>query len=455
MKFTEFDLHDEILMCLQDMGFEEATPIQEEAIPIIMDGHDLIACAQTGTGKTAAFLIPTIDILDGIAGKHIKGLVLCPTRELAMQIDAACEGLTYHTYVSNLAVFGGNKGGDDFSRQKAAFMNGADIVIATPGRLLQHISLGYVDLSKLEFLILDEADRMLDMGFLGDIMRVLSGANENRQSLMFSATMPPKIRDLAKKILRNPKQVNIAVSKPAAGITQTAYCVYDKQKIPLITSLFKSKEVESVIVFASRKSNVDRIAKVLQGLGLDARGMHSDRDQTERETIVNAFRNRQFPIMVATDIMSRGIDIDGLSHVINFDVPGDPEDYVHRIGRTARADAKGEAITFINEDDMRNFARCEQLIEREIPKEELPDSLGKGPRYDPRSGRSGKFGGRKGGGHGGGRGGSGGRGGYKGGGGGKNRGGYGGGNRNNQRNEQGGDGNRGGNGGGNRNNQRN
>lgn len=371
-------------MGLNDMGFDEATPIQEQAIPVILKGHDLIACAQTGTGKTAAFLIPTIDILDGIGGNHIKGLILCPTRELAMQIDEACEGLAYHSYVRSFPVFGGNKGGDDFSRQKAAFLQGADIVIATPGRLLQHISLGYVDLSKLEFLILDEADRMLDMGFIGDIRRIISFCNDKRQSLLFSATMPPKIRELAQEILHSPSEINIAISKPAAGIDQKAYCVYDNQKVKLVQHVMKDAQVESVIIFASRKHAVDKIAKALVDLGLDARGMHSDRDQTEREEIVNAFKNKQFPILVATDIMSRGIDIDQLSHVINFDVPADPEDYVHRIGRTARADSTGEAITFITEDDMRNFSRIEHMIEREIPKIPLPEELGPGPEYNPR-----------------------------------------------------------------------
>lgn len=418
MKFTEFDLHDEILLGLKDMGFEEATPIQEQAIPVILKGHDLIACAQTGTGKTAAFLIPVIDILDGIPGTHIKGLILGPTRELAMQIDEACEGLAYHSYVRSFPVFGGNKGGDDFSRQKAAFLQGADIVIATPGRLLQHISLGYVDLTKLEFLILDEADRMLDMGFISDIRRIISFCNEKRQSLLFSATMPPKIRELAQEILHYPEEISISISKPAAGIVQRAYCVYDDQKIRLVQHIMKELQVESVIIFASRKTSVDKITKALQELGLEARGMHSDRDQSEREEIVNAFKNKQFPILVATDIMSRGIDIDQLSHVVNYDVPGDPEDYVHRIGRTARADSTGEAITFINEDDMRNFGRIEAMIEMEINKVPVPEHLGAGPEYNPRhrgTGRGGRGGGRDGrGGGGGGR--EGGRGGQGGGG---------------------------------------
>jgi ATP-dependent RNA helicase RhlE len=426
LKFTEFGLHEEILMGLKDMGFENATPVQEMAIPIILDGNDLIACAQTGTGKTAAFLIPTIDILDDVPGGHIKCLILCPTRELAVQIDKECEGLAYHSYVSSFPVYGGNKGGDDFSRQKSAFTQGADIVVATPGRLLQHIGLGYVDLSKVEFLILDEADRMLDMGFVADIQRIISYLPENRQNLLFSATMPPKIREFAADILHQPKEISLKVSKPAEGITQTAYCVHDEQKVPLVCHLMKEKKVESVIIFCSRKNSVDRIVRALVAQGLDARGMHSDRDQTERETIVNDFKNKKFSVMVATDIMSRGIDIEGLSHVINYDVPPDPEDYVHRIGRTARADAKGEAITFINEDDMMRFGRIERLIERELPKEALPGGFKEGPIYNPKS--RGRFGGgggdRRGGG---GRGGSRGGGGNRGGGGGGSRGGGGGG----------------------------
>ncbi|MFN8396771.1 MAG: DEAD/DEAH box helicase [Bacteroidia bacterium] len=393
MKFSEFDLHDEILMGLQDMGFENATPVQEQAIPIILEGNDLIACAQTGTGKTAAFLIPTIDILDDVPGPHIKCLILVPTRELAIQIDKECEGLCYHTYVSCFPVYGGNKGGDDFGRQKAAFTQGADIVIATPGRLLQHIGLGYVDLSKVEFLILDEADRMLDMGFIIDIQRIISYLPENRQNLLFSATMPPKIKEFASEILKNPREISLKVSKPAENITQNAYCVWDEQKVSLVCHLMKEKEIESVIIFASRKTNVDRIAKALKAQGLDVRGMHSDRDQSEREEIINDFKNKKFPVLVATDILSRGIDIDELSHVINYDVPPDPEDYVHRIGRTARADAKGEAITFITEDDMQRFGRIEKLIEREIPKSPLPGGFKEGPVYNPKLRGRGGFGG--------------------------------------------------------------
>jgi superfamily II DNA/RNA helicase len=383
LKFDEFGLHPEILSGLRDMGFESATPVQEMAIPIILEGHDLIACAQTGTGKTAAFLIPTIDILDDIPGKHIKCLILCPTRELAVQIDRECEGLCYHTYVSSAAVYGGNKGADDFNRQKAAFTSGSDIVVATPGRLLQHISLGYVDFSGVEFLILDEADRMLDMGFVADIQRIISFLPEKRQNLLFSATMPNSIRSFAAEILKNPKSITLKVSKPAEGINQSAYCVFDDQKIALVSNLMKARKIESVIIFASRKNSVDRIVRALGREGLDARGMHSDRDQTEREEIINDFKNKKFPVLVATDILSRGIDIDGLSHVINYDVPPDPEDYVHRIGRTARADATGEAITFINEDDMQRFGSIERLIERELEKTPLPEGFGEGPEYAP------------------------------------------------------------------------
>lgn len=411
MKFTDFELHDEILYGLQDMGFESPTPIQAEAIPIIMDGYDLIGCAQTGTGKTAAFLIPLIDVLDGIEGDHVKSLILCPTRELAQQIDRAAEGLRYHSGVSSIPVYGGNKGGDNFTRQKAALESGADIIISTPGRLLQHLSLGYVDLSQVEFLILDEADRMLDMGFLGDIMRIISFLPEDRQTLLFSATMPKKIRQLAKDILFKPKEINLKVSKPAEGITQMVYSVYDNQKIGTLKHIFEEQEVQSMIIFASRKSSVEQITKTLKAKGYDVAAMHSDRDQSERENTINDFKNRKVKTLVATDILSRGIDVKGLSHVVNYDVPPDPEDYVHRIGRTARADKTGVAITFVNPDDQRRFARCERLIERDLEKLAPPGDLGEGPEYkgfgDRRRGGGGGQGRHKG------RGGKGGRGGNR------------------------------------------
>jgi len=446
LKFTEFDLHDEVLDGLEDMGFEEATPIQEQAMPVILDGYDLIACAQTGTGKTAAFLIPLIDILDGLDGKHTKGLILCPTRELAQQIDRACEGLTYHTRISSVSVYGGNKGGNDFSRQKEAIQQGADIIIATPGRLIQHITLGYMDFSKLEFLILDEADRMLDMGFLPDLQRIIYHLPKDRQTLLFSATMPPKIRKLAKEILEKPKEISIAISKPAAGINQMIFSAYETQKIAILKHVFKTQDVKSMIIFASRKSTVDQITKTLKSMNFDVEAMHSDRDQMERERIMNDFKNHAVRILVATDIVSRGIDVSNLSHVVNFNVPPDPEDYVHRIGRTARADTTGVAVTFVNPDDQFRFSKIERLIERELEIQPMPEHIGEGPVYD-RSQKKKRFGNKGGGYKKGGRGG----GGYRGKGGnnrGKGGGGRsgGGGNRN-----SGGGGNRSGGGGGNRN----
>jgi len=419
------------------MGFESPTPIQAEAIPIILDGYDLIGCAQTGTGKTAAFLIPLIDVLDGIQGNHIKSLILCPTRELAQQIDQAAEGLRYHTGIGSIPVYGGNKGGNNFSIQKSALESGSDIVIATPGRLLQHLSLGYVDLSQLEFLILDEADRMLDMGFLGDIMRIISFMPEDRQTLLFSATMPRKIRELAKEILYKPKEINIKVSKPAEGITQMVYSIYDTQKLGTLKHIFQTQDVQSMIIFCSRKSSVDQITKVLKSRGYDVEAMHSDREQMEREKIINDFKNGKLRTLVATDILSRGIDVEGLSHVVNYDVPPDPEDYVHRIGRTARADKTGAAITFVNPDDQRRFARCEKLIETNLEKLPPPEGLGEGPEYKGFGG--GRGGGGRGGGGRGGGGRKGGKGGYRKGGRNKGRGGKGGPN-NKNRNQRGGSG---------------
>ena len=394
MRFTEFDLHDEVLDGLESMGFENATPIQEEAIPVILEGNDLIACAQTGTGKTAAFLIPLIDILEEIPGKFIKSLILCPTRELAMQIDRACEGLCYFSAVSSVPIYGGNKGGNDFSRQKAAIEQGSDILVATPGRLIQHLTLGYLDLSQVEFLILDEADRMLDMGFLPDLQRIINHLPEDRQTLMFSATMPHKIRKFAKEILYKPKEISIAVSKPAAGINQQIFSVYENQKLPLLKHIFKTEDVKSMIIFASRKSNVDQITKSLKGMNFDVAAMHSDRDQSEREQIMNDFKNHQIRILVATDILSRGIDVDSLSHVVNYNVPPDPEDYVHRIGRTARAGETGAAITFVTEEDQFKFSRIEKLIERKMDMAEMPEHIGEGPEYVRHGKRGGGFKGR-------------------------------------------------------------
>lgn len=390
MRFSEFNFCDELLDGLDAMGFEEATPIQEQAIPIIMKGSDIIACAQTGTGKTAAFLLPILDKITRSKDKgKINTLVIAPTRELALQIDQQVEGFGYFLGVSSLAVYGGGDG-MSWEQQKTALTQGADIIIATPGRLLSHIGLGYVKFDDVEHLILDEADRMLDMGFFEDITSIVSNLPEERQNLLFSATMPPKIRTLAKKILKEPEQINIALSKPAEGVLQAAYLVFDDNKTALLTDLIKDKKdaYQSIIVFASTKRLVSQIAKDLKRAGVPAKAISSDLEQTEREEVLLSFKNRKTQVLVATDIMARGIDIKEINLVVNFDVPGDAEDYVHRIGRTARADATGVALTFINKKDQGKFHSIETLIEQQVPKIKTPEHIGKSPEYNPRTKKS-------------------------------------------------------------------
>lgn len=364
------------------MGFNKATPIQEQAIPFILDGKDLIACAQTGTGKTAAYLLPILNKISKEHNENIDTLIVAPTRELALQIDQALEGFAYFTSVSSIAVYGGGDG-MSFEREKKALMQGANIIIATPGRLIAHLIMGYVKFDNIKHLILDEADRMLDMGFNEDIIRIINYLPAKRQTLLFSATMPPKIRTLAKRILVNPEQINIALSKPAEGILQAAYMVYNNQKVELIKDLLKGKDLISVLIFSSTKSNVKVIEKELIKNGFPARAIHSDLDQKERESVLIDFRNRKIRILVATDILARGIDIEGISLVINYDVPDDAEDYIHRIGRTARAESTGIALTFVNEFDQQKLYQIENLIEKEINKIPLPEFIGKGPLYEP------------------------------------------------------------------------
>jgi ATP-dependent RNA helicase RhlE len=394
VKFIDLDFQPEVQDGLDAMGFGDATPIQEQAIPVIMQGKDLIACAQTGTGKTAAYLLPILNALLEKSHPGVDTLILAPTRELALQIDQQIEGFSYYTNASSIAVYGGNDG-IVFEREKRALTQGADIVIATPGRLLSHLNLGYVKVNTLRHLVLDEADRMLDMGFYDDLLKIISFLPKQRQTVLFSATMPPRIRDLAKHILSDPAQINIAISKPAEGIVQAAYLVYDAQKNELVKDLLQGKELESVIIFSSTKSNVKVLEKELQKLGIGAKAIHSDLEQAEREEVMRDFKNRRTKVLVATDIVSRGIDIEGISLVINYDVPRDAEDYIHRIGRTARADKTGVAITFINDKDQHYFARIEALIEKDIHKIPLPPQLGTGPEYNPKkkrefSGRPGK-----------------------------------------------------------------
>ena len=388
VRFDEMPLHPDVLDALDAMGFEGATPIQAAAIPTILKGKDLMGVAQTGTGKTAAFLLPVIDrILDMPDNGKVKALIVVPTRELAMQIDQAVEGFGYYAKVTSLAIYGGGSG-HDFSREKKALTKGADIIIVTPGRFLSHLNLGYVDLSELSCLILDEADRMLDMGFLGDIMRIAEKCRKERQTLLFSATMPDRIDTLALELLNNPETVKLALSKPAEKIKQGAYILFDHQKDAVLVDLLKNRNVSSGIVFTSRKRTVAQITRVLKEAGIACGKISSDLEQSEREEVMLAFRQRKIPILVATDVVSRGIDIDSIELVVNYDVPPNEEDYVHRIGRTARADKDGEGVTLVNPDDQHRFMRIEKLIEKVVPKLEIPERLGKGPEYNGARDRS-------------------------------------------------------------------
>ncbi len=385
MKFTEFGLDERLLEGISSIGFETATTIQEEAIPAILINRDLLASAQTGTGKTAAFLLPVIhQILTSSINDLIKALVIVPTRELAVQIDQHMEGLSYFTSVSSIAVYGGGDGAS-FEREKKALTEGVDIVICTPGRMISHLNMGYIDLSGIKFLILDEADRMLDMGFYDDIVKMISFLPAKRQNLLFSATMPEKMRRLARKILRNPKEINLAVSTPPEKIIQIAYVVYDHQKIPLVIHILKDKKLRSILIFCSTKNSTKQLSKELKRRGMDADDIQSDLDQQTREKVLLAFKSRRLNILVATDILSRGIDIEDIDLVINYDVPCDGEDYIHRIGRTARAESDGTAITFINEKEQRNFAAIEELLGKTVTKEPVPEMFGEAPLYSPKT----------------------------------------------------------------------
>ena len=401
VRFDDLELHPDIEDGLWSMGFETATPIQGKAIPHALKRKDILGIAQTGTGKTAAFLLPTMDrIMDTPNDGKVKALIVVPTRELAIQIDQAAEGFAYYTGITSLAIYGGGTG-KEFAQEKKALTEGADIVIVTPGRMLSHLTLGYVDLSSLEVLILDEADRMLDMGFHADIMRIASHCRKERQTLLFSATMPDRMRNLAHELLNDPVTVQLALSKPAANVKQGAYALFDHQKDAVLVDVLKERNVKSGIVFTSRKRTVGQVVRALRKAGIKCGRMSSDLDQSEREEVMLAFRQQKLPILVATDVVSRGIDIDSIELVVNYDVPPNEEDYVHRIGRTARAQRKGEAITLVTPDDMRRFGKIEKLIEKEVPKLEVPKALGDAPVYDPKSaGTRGGRGGRGGGGRG-------------------------------------------------------
>lgn len=377
LTFSELNLLPELIEGIDSMGYRNATPIQEQVIPAILDGKDVIASAQTGTGKTAAFLLPVMHkIISGPQNNKIKALVIVPTRELAVQIDQQMEGLSYFTPVSSIAVYGGGDG-NLFERERKAMINGVDIVICTPGRMISHLNMKYIDLSGLQFLVLDEADRMLDMGFNEDITKMISFLPQKRQSLLFSATMPQKIRTLARKILNNPIEVSISVSKPNENIKQEVFMVDTNQKIPLVKHLLGLHNFRSVIIFCSTKSSVKQLSRELRKTSLKIDEIHSELEQKQREEVLMKFKNRELNVLVATDILSRGIDIEDIDLVINFDVPNDGEDYIHRIGRTARAASKGIAYTFVDDKEIKKFKRIEELLGKQVPRGIVPDTLSK------------------------------------------------------------------------------
>ncbi|MBC7686729.1 MAG: DEAD/DEAH box helicase [Aquabacterium sp.] len=388
MNFKEFGFDERLLEGIDAFGYSEATPVQAEVIPLVLAGKDIIASAQTGTGKTAAFLLPLINnIISSPVNHHsITALVIVPTRELAIQIAQHMEGLSYFTSVSSIAVYGGGDG-NAFVQEKKALSAGADVVVCTPGKMLAHNNMGYVKFQGLKYLILDEADRMLDMGFYDDIMRIIHALPKQRQNLLFSATMPHKIRELAKTILHKPEEVSISISKPNDKITQLAYVVYDTQKIPLVKFILHQKNFSSVLIFCSSKISVKQLSRELKRTNLPVDEIHSDLEQDKREEVLMHFKSGRIQVLVATDILSRGIDIDNIGLVLNYDVPHDGEDYVHRIGRTARAAAEGTAITFISVKEQRKFAVIEKLLGKQVTKAEVPEQFGEAPVYSPLTSR--------------------------------------------------------------------
>lgn len=379
MNFNSFNFEASLQEGLDAMGFDKPTPVQEMAIPIILEGKDIIACAQTGTGKTAAFILPVLNKIAKSGDNKLNTLVLAPTRELAIQIDQQIQGFAYFLGISSISIYGGGDG-QVWEQQKRALEQGAEIVVATPGRLIALLAGGKINLDSLQHLILDEADRMLDMGFSDDLLTIVNYLPKDRQTILFSATMPPKIRQFSKKLLNNPEEVSLSLGKTAEGVTQSAYLAYDTQKEDLVKHILRQKDYEAVIIFASTKDKVKSLYKVLKK-EFEVEAFHSDLEQVEREQIMSRFKNRNLRILVGTDIISRGIDVVGIELVINFDTPNDPEDYVHRVGRTARADSKGEAITFVNDKDKFKFNSIEKLIGMEIEKIPLPEGFESGPSY--------------------------------------------------------------------------
>jgi len=388
MRFDELPLCDAVLDGLQAMNFTEMTPVQEQAIPVILQKRDLIACAQTGTGKTAAYILPLLNNLQTTphTDDAVNAIIMSPTRELAQQIDQQMEGFSYFVPTSSVAVYGGNDS-RAWDVQRNGLQKGADVVIATPGRLISHLNLSEIDLSHVRYFILDEADRMLDMGFFDDIMQIVNRLPKERQTIMFSATMPPKIRQLAKTILQDPVEVKIAISRPPESIMQTAYICEEAQKNGIIRNLFAEKSPEKVILFSGSKLKVKEITKTLRKMGLSVGEMHSDLDQAQRDSIMHEFRNNRVNMLIATDIVARGIDIDDITLVINYDVPWEVEDYVHRIGRTARAGENGMSITLVAPEEQYRFKQIEDFLEKDIFKIPLPPELGEAPEYNPDANR--------------------------------------------------------------------
>ncbi len=380
MYFTDFGFDDDLLDGIEDMGYETATPVQEQVIPPIIEGRDIIAAAQTGTGKTAAFLLPVLHkLLSEQHDQHaINAMIVVPTRELAVQIAQTLEGISYYTSLSFIAVYGGT-GGAPFANERKALSTGVDIVICTPGRMISHLNMGYVKMDSLKYLILDEADRMLDMGFYEDIIKIISYMPERRQNLLFSATMPTAMRKLANTILKNPVEINIAISKPPEQILQQAFLVYDAQKIPLVKYVLQQKQFDSVLIFCSSKMNVKNLTEELKRSKFSADQIHSDLDQEKREQVLIDFKNKKLKILVATDILSRGIDIEDIDLVINYDVPHDGEDYIHRIGRTARAATKGTAYTFVSDKEQGKFQQIEKLLGKPVEQPGVPTQFGPTP----------------------------------------------------------------------------
>jgi len=388
MTFEEFNLDDGVMKAISYMGFDTATPVQELVIPIIMKGSDLIACAQTGTGKTAAYVLPILDKLTEKKESSVDALIIVPTRELAVQIEQQIQGFSYFLSASSIAIYGGGDG-VDWEQQKNAIKRGTDIIIATPGKLLSYLKMGDVKFDHLRHLVLDEADRMLDMGFVDDIRAIISYLPKNRQTLMFSATMPKSIRQLAQTILHNPEEISLAMSKPAEGVDQKAFLIHEDQKVPLLTQLLTERsDYESILVFTSMKSKVSEIVSNLNRHGFHAKGISSNLEQDKREEVLGKFKARRVRILVATDVLSRGIDVKEINLVVNFDVPYDAEDYVHRVGRTARINAKGEAITLVVRRDLGRFRKIEKLIESEVPKMSVPENLGPAPSWEEKESRS-------------------------------------------------------------------